>query len=145
MIFEGAHHQIKSQMKPKPVLLSNRQELFAAIHHLDEVARDTIEKHREVRKCKKSGILRDVPKSKDDKAQDKHVYSEVFIQYCEAQRQLGLQASIAGQSFRQTLEAFGNTIRTLVLSHGIPGNFEVDNELNEAIRKVKAEIDIISQ
>ena len=141
MVFEGAHHQIRTQLKPKPVLLPNRKELINAIHQLKEAARETIWRY-------------DIAKSKSE-IEDADGYTEALISYQlaydkfdEAEKRLECEKDIAGEMFKKPITLFENTMKFYVLSREIPSMpsySEILIQLVGTVKEVIRAIDAISQ
>lgn len=125
--------------KPKPVRLANRQELFIAIHHLQETASETILRHDAMRNRRDIGA----PYNEELAA-----YNAAYMAYFDAEKQLETQTAIAGQSFKKHLTAFQNTIKAYVYMREIPNvpdYSEMIIKLKEAVEEVEADMDAISQ
>lgn len=131
--------RILLRAKPKPAPLLNRQELFTAIHHLQDTARETILRHDVMRNRRDIGV--EYPQELAD-------YNTAYMAYWEAEKLLETQMSVAGQSFKKPLVAFQNTIKSYVLMREIPNvpdYSEMINKLKEAVLEVEADIEAISQ
>ena len=124
--------------RAKPIL-PNRQELFTAIHHLSDTARETIWRNDAMRNQRDIGV---------DYSQELTDYGTAYTRYWEAEKQLDLQTAVAGQPFTKSLTAFKNTIKMQVFSRelpNIPSYSQTLEKLGEIVRELEAEIDAISQ
>ncbi|MFC1939476.1 hypothetical protein ACFLXO_02165 [Chloroflexota bacterium] len=141
MVFEGAHHQIKTQVKPKLIPLPNRLDLIRTMNQMKEAGREFIWEQFivSVRKQQEQPI--------DDAEQEAN---KAYANYLQMEKQFEQETLVAGEAYQRILELFKNTVKLNVWLwyyefEPRPDYADVKTELDNIARETVINIDAICQ